>query len=156
MSGWLADRRGLAAETRAYVRIITGLTVEDWRAEPGPGPDMGLDSELAFLEACQNMAAGMAPVALRQPRSTGAPAPWGLLVAQHASEDGARSIFTRLQKRFPQLLAEEAPFVLQLRNPSFGKLARPSLLVGRQSEDEARAFCRQLTAAGGTCTVRRN
>src|SRR4029453_508603 len=34
VEAWLAGRRGLPPETRAYVRIVTGRTAESWVSEP--------------------------------------------------------------------------------------------------------------------------
>lgn len=36
VTGWLQGRRRLAAETEAYVRAVTGHTVDDWAAHAGP------------------------------------------------------------------------------------------------------------------------
>lgn len=155
VSGWLAGTRGLAAETRDYVRIITGLGVEDWRRPPWLPPNMALSRTEPFATACRRLVENRRPVALRQ-LTVATSFAWGVQIAQHASADIALRSFERVKARFSSLLGGETPIVVPLRNPAFGARPRPTVFVGRASEDEARDLCRRLTQAGGVCTVRRN
>ena len=49
VTGWLAGRRSLAAETESYVRAITGRTVQDWAARAGPDTLDGLQGPCAAV-----------------------------------------------------------------------------------------------------------
>ena len=144
----------LPAETRSYVMIVTGRTVEQWLAGDVGEVDYSLDEAGDFQAACINMARSV-----RTPELTSSPAewkPWGVLLSQSASPELATSHFKAAQSKFGTLLGAEQLMLISVRNPSFGNRMRFSAMVGRQSRKEAAALCQSLMAAGGNCIVQKN
>ena len=144
----------LPLETRNYVLIITGETVETWLTNPPAEVDYRLDPELDFQAACIDMARSVGT-----PDLTTSPAewqPWGVLIAQNASASLARSRFERAQAQFSEVLGDEKLMLITVRNPNFGNSLRFSAMVGRQSRGEADELCDRLLAAGGNCIVQKN
>ncbi|WP_442916100.1 lytic transglycosylase domain-containing protein [Lichenihabitans sp. Uapishka_5] len=52
VDGWLQGRRSLAAETEAYVRAITGRSVQDWAGHAGPDRHAGPDGLAGLPGPC--------------------------------------------------------------------------------------------------------
>ncbi|WEJ59758.1 lytic transglycosylase domain-containing protein [Devosia sp. FJ2-5-3] len=145
---------GLPLETRNYVMIITGHPVDIWLADIAGDVDYTLDKEKDFQAACLDMARSV-----RRPDLVASPAqwqPWGVLIAQNASADTARSRFASAQASFKNVLGPEQLMLISVRNPSFGNRMRFSAMVGRQTRQEAQEFCQRLLAAGGNCIVQKN
>ncbi|RYE88341.1 MAG: lytic transglycosylase domain-containing protein [Hyphomicrobiales bacterium] len=144
---------GLAPETRNYVAIITGYSAAQWLAEPPAKVDFTLMPDQDFHAGCLDMAK-----AVKAPDLTTDPAqwqPWGVLVAQNASAERARSRFEDAQARFGTVLASEKLMLITVRNPSFGRRTRFSAMVGRPTRAEAEQLCKALAAAGGNCIVQK-
>jgi hypothetical protein len=144
----------LPAETRNYVMIITGHPVSMWLADPPEDVDYALEGDTDFQAACLDMAS-----AIRWPDLTTSPAkwqPWGVLIAQNAAADLARSRFDAVQAKFAGLIGSEELMLISVRNPAFGNRMRFSAMIGRPSRQEANALCQKLLAAGGNCIVQKN
>ncbi|WP_158626043.1 lytic transglycosylase domain-containing protein [Arsenicitalea aurantiaca] len=154
MSRYVAQGGGLPLETRDYVRIITGRSVEHWRAETPEPADYTLDPERPFEPACIEMARAV-PMPEFGP-TPGEWQPWGVLLAQHFSREQASGAFERVRDRHQSVLGQEKLMLITVRNPSFGTRQRFSAMVGRQTREEAQALCTALTRSGGTCIVQRN
>jgi hypothetical protein len=151
---YVANGGALPFETRNYVMIVTGQPVDVWLADPPAEVDYTLDPELDFQSACLDMARSV-----RNPDLLTSPAdwqPWGVLIAQRASPELARSGFEQAQAKFGKVLANEQLMLIPVRNPNFGRALRYSAMVGRQSRSEATALCDRLLAAGGSCIVQKN
>jgi hypothetical protein len=154
VANWQADGGSLAGETRRYVAAITGAAVEDWQAGKQDEPDFTLQPETPFVDACIHMAAARPMPEL--PEAKSAWRPWGVLIAQAFSSKTAMSMFKREKARFAAIFGDEAPLVLSVRNPNFGRKLRHSVQLGRDSRKEAQALCNKLIAAGGHCVVVKN
>jgi len=149
---YVADQGGLPLETREFVSIITGQTVDYWLDERAEPVDYRLHPETPFEDACIDMAKAVpmpdfGPAARWQP--------WGILIAQNFSRTIATDAFSRAQSRYEALAGEEL-MLITVRNPNFGPRRRYSAMVGRQSRAEAEALCERLLAEGGNCIVQRN
>jgi hypothetical protein len=144
----------LPAETRNYVQIVTGHSVEQWLAGTVGEVDFALAGGTDFVAACIDMARSV-----RVPNLTISPAqwqPWGVLIAQNSSAELARSRFAAAQTAHKTILGTEQLMLIGVRNPSFGNRLRFSAMVGRQSRQAAQALCERLLAAGGKCIVLKN
>ena len=151
---YVTNGGALPAETRNYVVIITGHTVDQWLAGAVEEVDYTLDAGTNFQAACIDMARSV-----RAPDLTTSPAewqPWGVLIAQNASADLARSKFASAQAQFSGVLGSERLMLISALNPSFGTRMRFSAMVGRQTRQEATSLCEELLAAGGNCIVQKN
>lgn len=154
LANFVAGAGGLAGETRAYVSIITGRSVDSWLAAIGEPVDYALHPEKPFTQACIDMAS-----AVPMPRldlNVGQWQPWGVLIAQNFSPEMAREAFTRAKARHDTLFADHRLLLITVRNLSLGTRLRYSAQVGFPSREEAQAFCTALLADGGNCLVQRN
>jgi Transglycosylase SLT domain len=147
VQAWLAGRAGLPAETRAYVRIVTGRSAESWRS--------GGEEEAIPLPAipCDKVAVALAsrPATPAKPRS-----PWGVQVAGNWSESVALASFAALQKHYPALLGGREPLVIRSRGAGRGPAVFTRIRVGAETRIGAEKLCSGLRSAGGNCLVLRN
>lgn len=114
----------LPLETRNYVLTVTGHTTGQWLTDTPAEVDYTLLPDVDFHTACLDMAK-----AVRTPDLTADPAqwqPWGVLIAQNASAELART-----------------------------RRLRFSAMIGRQTRAEANELCNRLMAAGGNCIVQK-
>lgn len=151
---YLAGSGELPGETRAYVLAITGHPAEAWRAAleggPPPAPDLALDPERLFGEACLAKAQGRGIPAFRSPLL-----PWGVIIAGQDSREAAERAARRLGRGHGGLLAGERIDYTHDRFPGM-RQPRHFAQVGRQTRAEAEALCARLRATGAGCIVRRN
>lgn len=143
----------MPGETRHYVRVITGLSVEDWLDGPDKEPDYTLAEDKSFETACLDLARTSRMSAFRMDR--GAWKPWGVQVGAHFSRDVAERIFERVRAQHP-VLSGERPIFVPVRNRSFGSRSRIAVRIGRDTREESQALCGKIRQTGGFCVVERN
>jgi hypothetical protein len=155
---WLAGRGNLPGETRAYVRIITGKSAEEWAS--GSLEDR-VQTNAAM--ACADIVRGMfikAPSA--GPREPVTPAqqaawgPWGLQLAGGPSQAMVLADYRQLQKRFAPVLGDRAPLVLRTNRAGPRSASWYLLRVAETTRERANQLCVRLEAIGGRCLVFRN
>jgi hypothetical protein len=155
MGRYLAGTGGLPAETRAYVSIITGRTVEGWVGESVEDADFTLVPDVSFHEACIDMASATPmPELLLTDESEWQP--WGVLIAQSFSQQQARQSFLRAQRQHSDVFADRPLLMLTVRNLSLGTRLRYSAQLGTPTRQDAQELCAALIASGGNCIVERN
>ena len=153
MERYIANGGSLPLETRNYVMTVTGWSIDTWLASPPQENDYALDDTSDFHTACLDMARSVrAPLFMTQADWQ----PWGVLIAQRASPEMARSGFTVIQAEFENVLQDEQMMLIAVRNPNFGNALRYSAMVGFESREGADALCERLRAAGGNCIVQKN
>jgi hypothetical protein len=143
----------LPGETRAYVLAITGHRAEAWLEDPAPEPDLALDPDRPFREACLARAEGRG-FAEPEPAEP-ALLPWGVILAAQGSRDAAERQAARLQDAHAGILGGEEVLHTRSRVPGMAQ-ARHVAQVGRPSREEAEALCGRIRAEGGVCMVLRN
>ena len=156
---WLAGRGNLPGETRAYVRIVTGKSAEEWAQ--GSVEDR-VHSDAAM--ACSDIVRGMLIKALPAERSREAAAaaqqaawgPWGLQLAGGPSQSRALADYQQLQKRFALVLGDRAPLVLRTHMAGPGSASWYLVRVAEPTRERANQLCARLEAIGGRCLVFRN
>ena len=152
---YLTGARRLPGETRAYVLAITGHRAAAWRAAalggPSPDPDLALDPERPFHEACVAMVRTRGAVPALRP----ALAPWAVVVVGRESRAAAERDARALSEGRGSPLAGERIDFTHERFPGM-RAARHFAQVGRGTRAEADALCARLRAAGAGCIVRRN
>ena len=143
---------GLPDETRLYVQAITGLPAETWRDAPPASIDLALAKGKKFRAACTEQAEGRS---LREFRTTPVLSPWGVLVASNRDRTGAERQVSRLKNRLAAVLGPESVAYVRERRPGLRGLMWFAQ-IGRDSRENADAFCGRLRGAGGDCMVLRN
>jgi hypothetical protein len=140
---WIEGHGRLPKETRAYVRIITGRSAEEW---------IGTSSELPRIE--------------RPPAPAGAKdhsavvnnhiAPWGIQLISDGSESKALSEYEQLQKRYHSILSDKEPTIIKKHLGGRGPSTWYFIRVAESSRKRAMQLCEKLSSAGGDCLVTRN
>jgi hypothetical protein len=162
---WLAGTGGMPRETRDYVAVVTGRTVEDWRslraagAEARTGAEQeGRKQEDAPTTCLEVLAALDAPaptaVALQVPQAEWQP--WGVQVAGNFSQAKALASFRRLQERHPGVLGKREPLIVRQRNLSLGTREMVHVRLPAPTREAANDLCGQLRAEGAPCIVLKN
>lgn len=148
---WLAGRGRLPNETRAYVRIITGRSAEEWIGanETWSGGSTGPCTQAAKLAA----------PTVEHP--SGPPerevlAPWGLQLIGGFSKSRALSEYAEMQKRYRSVLTDRAPTVLEKPLGGHGPSTWYLVRVAESTRERAMQLCSKLKSAGGSCIVTRN
>lgn len=155
VTDWLAGRRSLPGETRAYVTIITGMPAEHWadRKKDDATPP-------AKRQSCIELAKRHEPV--RSPRAAAIDepkenwGPWGLQLAGGWSKSQALMAYRRLQKKYAPVLGDREPMVIAQRMHGRHGAPRYLVRVAETSRASANALCARLSSLGGACLVYRN
>jgi hypothetical protein len=148
---WLGSQRPLPPETRAYVRVVTGRSVEEWTA------GQASPVEMPSIEA---VPCNLPAAALLQPRPD-APAPgaepikpWGVEVVGGPTPAKALVRYREWQSKYAAILADRAPHVV-IRG-IIGQMGAARVRVDEDTRGGADKLCAALRAAGTYCDVWRN
>jgi hypothetical protein len=145
---WLAGQRGLPHETRAYVRLVTGQSAEQWTGVQAGHAEM----HVANAVPCRQIAGLFArpPVPVAKP-----PDPWGVVLAGSSSDETALAAYHQLQEKYASILAGREPRVVH-HGLARGGMGWARVHVGAESRTSAEKLCANLRAAGASCLVQRN
>jgi Transglycosylase SLT domain len=153
LRGWLDGTRTLPSETRDYVAIITGWTVDQWASTAAPKLEQTTIPQGVPCARLANLVlakpAEARRIAARVPR-------WGAQLTANWSEERAWATYRTLQKRFAKLIGDREPIVLRGRLPGLGSAPRYMIRIGDDSRAYLNKLCDRLIAAGGACVVLRN
>lgn len=158
VAGWLEGRGELAAETRAYVAIVTGRPVDDWgedakagkREAPEPADKAGpscLQTTAALRVRGRDLAGGLAEAPF---------APWGVQLAGNFSKALALASFARARQSYAKVLPDARPMVIGTRLRTRGARIYYRIRVPAQTRAAANALCDRIRAIGGACAVLRS
>jgi Transglycosylase SLT domain len=152
---WLAGRRALPLETRAYVRGVTGHVAEAWIGPQakfltiaGGEIPCGPRNPTAIMVATRRP-----PIKPAEDRPT---LPWGVQLIGDRSEHKALAAYRQLQRRHGRLLEGHQPIILRLANRVGAFPMWTRIRVEARSREIAEALCSSLRVAGGKCLVQRN
>jgi hypothetical protein len=135
---WLGGRRPLPGETRAYVRIVTGRSAEEWA-----GAQKGSQGGIAGQATSHEL-----------PPKAETVKPWGVELAGGPTKDKALVRYREVQSKYAGLLAGREPnFVIR---GVIGDMGAVRARVGTETRAEAAKLCADLRAAGWYCDVLRN
>jgi hypothetical protein len=149
---WLKDRSNLPAETRAYVRIVTGHDVEIWAACAAAVTEVGNRTECP-----EHLTAPPIKHLDRLATTDEAQwAPWGLQLIGDRSEARALADYRKLQQRFPHVLGDRKALVLRSRLAGRGSATWYRVRVAESTRARAQELCGRLERAGGKCLVLHN
>jgi hypothetical protein len=162
---WLEERGGLPAETRHYVHIVTGVSVDRWREQ---GDDLPIaTSRIPASIPCPSLIAAVPPkdlvavappARLRPPvNETSAPrmSSWGVIVAGDPARERARAQFAKVQRDFSSILGDREPTFVTRRVPTRGPVPITTVWIAEPDRAGANRLCARLRASGGNCIVMR-
>jgi hypothetical protein len=148
---WLRGEGGLPAETRAYVRDVSGRDVEDWTGSRRTGAAGGSTETQSCLEAVSELRRdrgddfGFAPLA-----------PWGVQLAGNFSKALALAAFERQIQRYPGIVGEARPMIIGRLLRSRGTRRFYEVRLPAASREIAGALCSGIQSVGGNCVALRS
>jgi hypothetical protein len=148
---WLDGRRSLPGETRAYVPLVTGRSVEEWAR----GQKELLEIPIANHAPCSQALAifGEPPLPASPPKNETIE-PWGVEVVGGPTEAKALARYRQMQLKYPAILAGREPHVV-IRDV-IGEMGAARVRAGVETRADAAKLCAELRAAGSYCDVLRN
>jgi Transglycosylase SLT domain/SPOR domain len=155
---WLAGSGGLPQETRHYVAVITGSTVEDWAAagKTGKMPDRAPTSSCRELMALLRRAPNPFVTQLEQRVKLSEAQAWGVQLAAGFSRDKAMAMYARAIKRLSGVIGGRDPSLLGTTMRSRGSRTFYQVRIGADTRPAADELCNRIRRAGGACFVLRN
>jgi hypothetical protein len=148
---WLGGRRPLPGETRAYVRIITGRTAEEWAGSQNDSVDIPTATDVP----CGQIASISVPRNAEElPAKAETVKPWGVEVVGGPTRAKALARYREWQLKYPAILAGREPLVV-IRG-IIGEMGAARVRVGTETRAEGAKLCAELRAAGTYCDVLRN
>ena len=167
VSRWLSGRSSLPAETRDYVRIITGEPAERWAICAAESSTLCPAIALQTVPAAKPIEAAIVS-RLEAPRApllkgvtisdidAGAWGPWGLQLAGDWSQSRALAQFRKIQSRFAGVLGSRQPVILRGQMAGKGSATWYRVRIAEATRERAVSLCAKLEKAGGSCLVLRN
>jgi hypothetical protein len=153
VSAWLAGRRTLPEETRNYVAIITGWTVDEWAS---PSPPQTAETTIPQGVPCTRLAnLILAPKEQAQRIASYVPR-WGMQLTANWSESKAWAVYRMIAKQYAALIGDREPIVIRSRGIGLGSAMRYNIRIADDNRGYLEKFCSKLIAAGGACVVLRN
>jgi hypothetical protein len=153
---WLNGIGGLPAQTRDYVRAITGRTAEDWKGAQDGNAATTTPSSCPALVALLKQAPNVFVAALEQRIATGAAKPWGVELIAGFSRDQVVKSYAAIAARYREALAGADTLILRGRFRSRGTRDFYQVRAGADTRAMAEQICTRLRAAGAACLVLRN
>jgi Transglycosylase SLT domain len=149
---WLAGRRTLPGETRAYVRLVTGRSVEEWAR----GQTTPLEIETLSLNdvPCNQLAATLVHPNRETSVRTNAIKPWGVEVVGSSTPAQALARYREWRAKYATIVGDREPHVV-IRG-SLGDMGAARVRIGTDTQVEAAKLCTALRAARTYCDVLRN
>jgi Transglycosylase SLT domain len=148
---WLGGRRPLPRETRAYVQVVTGRSVEQWAG--------GQTSPVEMLSV-EVVPCNLPATSLIQPKPDASPLrpetikPWGVEVVGGPTPEKALARYREWHSKYAAILADREPHVV-IRG-IIGEMGAVRVRVGEDTRPGADKLCAALRAAGTYCDVWRN
>jgi hypothetical protein len=155
---WLAGTGPMPYETRNYVLVITGSSVDDW-AKAGKGGKM---PESAPPTTCQQLMALLkrAPnpfiTQLEERVKLSAAKLWGVQLAAGFDRNKALTMYARAIKNLSAVIGGRDPSILSSVQRSRGNHAFYQVRIGADTRPEADELCSRIRKAGGACFVLKN
>jgi hypothetical protein len=148
---WLGGRRLLPGETRAYVRIVTGRSAEEWA---------GGQKELVEMPVTKDVPCSQIATISDQPTAPASPAkaqtvkPWGVELVGGPTQAKALAAYHQLQVKYAAILTGRESHVV-IRGV-IGDMGAARVRVDADTRPDAARLCADLRAAGWFCDVLRN
>lgn len=153
---YLAGRGGMPAETRSYVREITGISLDDWAkagaADRPAQPTPSCQQLVALLKRAPNLFVRE----LEERVAVVASAPWGVQLSAGFSREGALRSYAAIAKRHAVVLQGHDPSIIASRWLTRGPRTFYQVRAGADTRQVAENLCESIRRARGACLVLRN
>ena len=146
---WLGGRRPLPQETRTYVRVVTGRSVEEWAA--------GTQTNLVEMPSIEVVPCELPASALMPPNPEASQPkpetikPWGVEIVGGITPEKALARYHEWQPKYAAIVAAREPHVV-IRG-IIGHAGAARVRVGEDTRAGAEKLCAALRAAGTYCDV---
>jgi hypothetical protein len=154
---WLAGKRTIPSETQAYVRNVTGRSVEEWAKSGQHVLMITIPKEMTCAETANVVAKpqspSQSPTTIIQPKPAAA---WGVQLVGDRSEIKALAVYRQLQRKHQTILGNYEPVVLRTTLRVTAAPIWCRVRVDANSREVAEMLCLRLRAAGESCLVQRN
>ena len=148
---WLGGRRPLPQETQAYVRIVTGRSVDEWAASQADPVAMSEVEGLPCNPAATTAGRSEPRLDVSPPRPV---KPWGVQVVGGPTPAKALARYREWLPKYAAIVGDREPHVV-IRG-LLGESGAALVRVGEDTRDAANKLCAALRAAGTYCEVLRN
>ena len=147
---WLAGRRTLPGETRAYVRLVTGRSVEEWAS----GQTTPLETLSLNDVPCNQLAATLVHPNRETSARTDAIKPWGVEVVGSSTPVQALARYREWRSKYAAIVGDREPQVVM--RGILGDMGAARVRIGADTQADAAKLCAALRAARTYCDVMRN
>jgi soluble lytic murein transglycosylase-like protein len=153
--GWLSGTRTLPAQTRAYVRAVTGRDADEW-AKAGVVDMVAPQQNCVTLVASLEQGPSRFLYELERRVAAALGKPWGVELAAGFSRAHVLSVYARLMDRLSSLIGSHDPIVTGHVLRSRGTRPFYQARIGADTRAAADAICSRIRRAGEACVVTRN
>jgi hypothetical protein len=147
---WLVRRRPLPGETQAYVRLVTGRSVEEWAG----GQTSPLETRSLKVGPCNLSTAALAHPNRDASTRTETIKPWGVEVVGSSTPALALARYREWRPKYASILGDREPHVV-IRG-ILGEMGAARVRIGADTQADAAKLCAALRAARTYCDVMRN
>jgi Transglycosylase SLT domain/SPOR domain len=155
---WLAGTGSMPYETRNYVSVITGSSIDAW-AKAGKGgkmPESAPPTTCYDLMALLKRAPNPFIAGLEEHVKLAAAKTWGVQLAAGFDRNRALGMYARAVKNLSAVIGGRDPSILTSVNRTRGSHAFYQVRFGADTRAEADDLCNRIRKAGGACFVLRN
>jgi hypothetical protein len=145
-------------ETRHYVYVITGSSVDDW-AKAGRGgkmPESAPPTTCRELMALLKRAPNPFIAKLEERVKVSAAKLWGVQLAAGFDRNKAMAMYARAVTHLSAVIGGRDPSILSSVQHSRGNHAFYQVRIGADTRPEADDLCNRIRKAGGACFVLKN
>jgi Transglycosylase SLT domain len=148
---WLDAHRVLPDETQAYVRLVTGRTIEEWTS----GQNVSLNLSALKDLPCDQSGLVLMPLNPAGPSSQklATAKPWGVEVVGGPTSEKALARYREWLPKYAAIVGHRQPKLVLVG--VIGQMGAVHVRVGTDTREEANKLCAQLSAAGAYCEVLR-
>ncbi len=155
---WLAGTGSMPYETRNYVSVITGSSIDDW-AKAGKGgkmPESAPPTTCHDLMALLKRAPNPFVAGLEEHVKLAAAKTWGVQLAAGFDRNKALAMYARAVKNLSAVIGDRDPSILSSTQRSRGAHVFYQVRIGADTRPEANDLCNRIRKAGGACFVLKN
>jgi hypothetical protein len=152
---WLHGQGGLPAETRRYVRFVTGRNPDEWIASGSTNAGAATPGD----EPAEPQSCLVVTAELRRGGGSGGVvaaelwAPWGVQLAGNFSKSLALAAFDRARSRYVGVIGDTRPMIIGRLLRSRGTRPFYQVRLPAASRTVAEQLCGRIQSIGGACVA---